>query len=226
MTIIPSETHVTAAREDNQAPRGASIAKRPENRDTDEGWDRDVGQSTRRWSPRNAVSPWDDSSSDKAPQPRGTIDAGPTQAPRIFPTGIQPSSRSSAEAPPQRGFDALDEFEAQIQKNTKLNPGRSSSNEGTRTKPSIQPLPREQSPVGKSQVPRDQWPLRIEPRRDPPPMFAPEDLPARSKPTSEKQQAFDAGTDWSDLPHWQGIPNKGNPSTERDNGPAIRPVAP
>jgi hypothetical protein len=147
-------------------------------------------------------------------------------------TGVLPAAGRAEGAPGQRPSDALDEFEAEIQKNERnFNPVRSSSNAGSTAKPSVQGLPREQHATANksdafgdsSTKAGDPWSVRIEPRRNPPPMFAPDDFSATDKKPTSKQGSFDTGSNWSDLPAWQGAPAPGNSSTDRGSGPAIRP---
>jgi hypothetical protein len=156
----------------------------------------------------------------------------PNPSPRIVPTGIlpsthEPSTREMSKVVPGTGSpqrptqrrkpDELDEFEAQIQKNnSKSSSGRSSSNAGAAMRPA--------APGDPSTSGRDPWPLRIEPHRDLPPLFAPDDGAARDKKLPiDKQNSFDAGSNWSDVPPWPSKPASGNSSTDQNSGPAIRP---
>ncbi|HEV7999878.1 MAG TPA: hypothetical protein VGP63_08370, partial [Planctomycetaceae bacterium] len=158
-------------------------------------------------------------------------------SPRIVPTGILPSTHDpsaretstpatrkvvpgtgSPQRPTQRRKpDEVDEFEAQIQKNnSKSSSGRSSSNAGAAMRPA--------APGDPSTSGRDPWPLRIEPHRDLPPLFAPDDGAARDKKLPiDKQNSFDAGSNWSDVPPWPSKPAPGSSSIDANSGPAIRP---
>jgi hypothetical protein len=214
------------------ATSSGSTAKRPESGDPKDPWNGIAEPSRPQWPTGNSASLSDPVPSGSGTWSSGAIDSQPAQAPRIAATGILPASARTERAPGQRPPDALDEFEAEIQKNEgNFNPGRSSSNAGGAAKPSVRWLPREQQiPANKSGAVRDSsataadpWSVRIEPRRNPPPMFAPDDFSLTDKKPSSKQESFDAGTNWSDLPAWQGAPAPGNSSADRDAGPAIRP---
>jgi hypothetical protein len=233
-TIVPSATpNATLPANDLPAP-SPSIATRPESANSEDGWDREVESSTPQWSAANAVSPWDSAPSGAGSPPKGALDAPSTQSPRITATAIVPASGGPTQASGRRVPDEMDEFETQLQKNgARIIPGRSLSNAGFGTKPSVQSSSREQQsgtdkpPSARSTAgnsPPDPWAMRIQPRRDPPPLFAPDDSsPTNKQPASDKPEPFDTGTNWSDVPQWQGAPAAKNSSADRENGPAIRP---
>jgi hypothetical protein len=165
-------------------------------------------------------------------QANDAFDGPANQSPRIVATGIVPASGSQARPPGPRKPDEMDEFESQIQKNNlKIIPGRSLSNAAAGAKPPVQPLSREQrAALNKSAVPGDSadgpdpWSTHIEPRRELAPMFSPENSAGTDKkPLSQKKDEFDTGTNWSDVPAWQGAPAPATAPANRDGGPAIHP---
>jgi Tfp pilus assembly protein PilF len=206
--------------EHSPSPSGSGTT-RPQSVDSKDGWDADTAPLPPQWPSANVVKPADRTPSDTGSRVTGsTVDSQPSQAPRIVPTGILPTGGTPDAVAGHRAPDELDEFEAQIKKNnSKLSAGRSTSNAGVATKPA--------APGDASAAGREPWSVRIEPRRDLPPLFAPDDSSAKDKklPT-DKPDSFDAGSNWSEVPLWQGTPAAGNPgnsATDRDSGPAIRP---
>jgi len=210
-----------------------SAATRPAGASSKDTWDRELDSSTPQW-PRGNGTPVGQTPSASRSQVNDAFDESANQAPRIVPTGIVPASGSPAQPSGQRKRDELDEFESQIQKNgPKIVPGRSLSNVGTGAKPPVQPLSGERrAATKKSPVPGDSadgpdpWSTHIEPRRDLPPMFAP-DNPAGTdkKLPNQKKDEFDTGTNWSDVPPWQGAPAAAKSPPDRDSGPSIHPGA-
>jgi hypothetical protein len=203
---------------DRPATPSGTGATRPETADSKDGWDRDAETSTPPWPSGNDVPLGDRSSFDTGKRVNAAFDSQPASSPRIVPTGILPTAGNSERPVGRRVPDELDEFEAQIKKNgSKISSGRSSSNSGAATKPA--------APGDPSTSGRDPWPLHIEPRHNPPPpLFAPDDPPVQDKKSPvDKQNSFDSGSNWSDVPVWQGAPAAGSSSTDRESGPAIRP---
>jgi hypothetical protein len=207
-----------------------SVATQSQAAESKAGWDAEAEPSTPQWPGENG--------SDRAPsgsgaQPNGSLDLQGRQSPRVVPTGILPAG--GLPQPPQRQDprDAFDDFEIQTPKsNSSFNSGRSLSNVGAAAKPSVQWLPGEPQPAAKksdasadsSASSRDPWPLRIEARRTPQPLFAPDDFSVTDKkPPVSKQESFDAGTNWSDLPAWQGAPGQRSLPPGSDSGPTIHP---
>jgi hypothetical protein len=214
------------------AVQSTSAATRPASADSNDTWDREVESSTAQWPGGNAGTPVQQTPSASRSQVNAAFDEPANQAPRIVPTGIVPASGSPARQPGQRRPDQLDEFESQIQKNNlKIVPGRSLSNAGAGAKPSVQPLSREQrAAANKPAVPGDSadgpdpWSTHIEPRRDLPPMFAPDNSPATDKKSpNQKKDEFDTGSNWSDVPPWQGSPAPAKSPPSPDSGPSIHP---
>jgi Tfp pilus assembly protein PilF len=230
---------------DRPAAPSRVLTTRPASAEQKDGWDRDAEATPPQWNnqwPGANVNT--DGQTPSGPDSRvdPVLDSqlSPSQAnpsPRIVPTGILPSTHetsthetstrgTSTLVPPtgspqrpmqRRKPDELDEFEAQIQKNnSKSSSGRSSSNAGAAMKPA--------APGDPSTAGRDPWPLRIEPHRDPPPLFAPDDGSARDKKLPiDKENSFDAGNNWSDVPPWPSKPASGSSSANQNGGPAIRP---
>jgi hypothetical protein len=213
--------------------QSASAATQPASADSKDTGDRELDSSTRQW-PLGNGTPVGQTPSVSRSQVNDAFDEPANQSPRIVATDIVPTSGSPTHPPGQRRPDQLDEFESQIQKNNlKIVPGRSLSNAGAGAKPPVQPLSREQrAATNKPAVPGDSadgpdpWSTHIEPRRDLPPMFAP-DNPAGTdkKLPNQKKEDFDTGTNWSDVPPWQGAPAAEKSPPDRDSGPSIHPGA-
>jgi Tfp pilus assembly protein PilF len=206
--------------EPGSSPIGSGTT-RPQSADSKDGWDADAGPTPSQWQGGSAVNRADRTQSDNGSRvTSSTVNSQPNQPPRIVPTGILPTGGTPNAVAGHRAPDELDEFEAQLKKNnSKLSAGRSSSNAGVGTKPA--------APGDPSAAGREPWSVRIEPRRDLPPLFAPDDSSAKDKklPT-DKPDSFDAGSNWSEVPLWQGAPaarNPGNSTSEQGSGPAIRP---
>jgi tetratricopeptide (TPR) repeat protein len=221
-----SPANIPPVQSDSAATRPASAASK-------DGWDRELDSSTPQW-PRGNGTPVTQTPSVSRSQVNDAFDEPANQSPRIVPTGIVPPSGSPAQPSGQRKRDELDEFESQIQKSgPKIVPGRSLSNVGTGAKQPVQPLSGERraaakkSPVaGDSVDGPDPWSTHIEPRRDLPPMFAPDNPAATDKKTqNQKKDEFDSGTNWSDVPPWQGAPAEAKSAADRDSGPSIHPGA-
>jgi Tfp pilus assembly protein PilF len=202
--------------EDRTPNSAAPRVTRTANTESKDGWVQDADSSTPQWPGANAGT------GDQTPSGIGTrignsFDSRPSSSPHIVPTGIVPASADSARPAGHRAPDELDEFEAQIKKtNSKSASGRSSSNAGTASKPA--------APGDPSTSRRDPWSPRIEPRRNPPPLFAPDDsVPTDKKPPIDKQNSFDSGNNWSEVPPWPSKPAAGSSSPDQNDGPTIRP---
>ncbi|HET6326415.1 MAG TPA: tetratricopeptide repeat protein [Planctomycetaceae bacterium] len=202
--------------EDRTPNSAAPRVTRTANTDSKDGWEQDAESSTPQWPGANTGA------GDQTPSSTGSrisnpFDSRPSSSPHIVPTGIVPASGDSAQPAGHRAPDELDEFEAQIKKtNSKSTSGRSSSNAGTASKPA--------APGDPSTSGRDPWSPRIEPRRTPPPLFAPDDsVPTDKKPPIDKQNSFDSGSNWSEVPPWPSKPASGSSSADQNAGPAIRP---
>jgi DNA polymerase III subunit gamma/tau len=234
--ITTTASHAPAAAAP-ASPSGA-VPGQPSAAASKNGWDPELDPPTPEWqnamhlnspeaaptaapagtaAPNTAVPPW---------QPDGS--------PRIVATNVTPNG-SASPAPPPRTADALDQFEAELQKNNPgVAAGKSFSNSAAVAKPAVQPLPRDQAAANKPTQPTDSsaagvqpWSVRIQPRRDPPPLFGPDDAsPTQKKQPADKQNGFETGTNWSDVPAWQGAPSSGaaaGTSSSTDGGPTIRP---
>jgi tetratricopeptide (TPR) repeat protein len=229
----PSWTAASLTEENQSSTGGITISSgstlpRPAAADP-KGWDRDP-DPTPQWPGTGGPNTADRSPSGSAAT-TSSFDWQNNPSPRIVPVSVVPTARTADPSQAPRTADALDEFESDLQKNRRnVTPGKSTSNAAIAAKPSIQPLPRNQQASANaaagdsSAAASDPWSLRIQPRRDPPPLFAPDDItsadkkPPAAKPTQSAPPA--AATSWSDLPTWQS-PASGNPPG--DNGPAIHP---
>jgi Flp pilus assembly protein TadD len=164
------------------------------------------------------------------------FDSQPPQSPRILAIGVEPTTNGGDErtrAP--RAPDALDEFEAEIQKKqakkeARIIPGRSSSNAAAAAKQPAQWLTDLQRRTDKDasgdsgQNADNPWSPRIQPRRNLPPLFAPDRSSVSEKrPVGDKPDPFDAGTNWSDVPAWSAAPVPASSRSNGNNGPLIRP---
>jgi Tetratricopeptide repeat len=150
----------------------------------------------------------------------------PKPSPRIVPTGVQTPARDDARPRSPGAWSEVDEFQTQTSgPGPQIIPGRSSSNAGSAVKPAVQSASVRPAASDDSLRPsHDLWPVQIEPRRSPPPLFEPECLqPTSKKPTSDKQDSFDAGTDWSDVPRWPGATDSAIPGKTPASGAAAQP---
>jgi tetratricopeptide (TPR) repeat protein len=226
----PSWTAASLTEENQSSTAGITISSgstRPRPAAADpKGWDRDP-DPTPQWPGTSGANTAGRTPSGSA-QTTSSFDWQNNPSPRIVPVSVVPTARATDPSQAPRTADALDDFEADLQKNRRnITPGKSTSNAAIAAKPSIQPLPRDQQATANaasgdsSAAAGDPWSLRIQPRRDPPPLFAPDDAAsADKKPAAAKPTTSAAATSWSDLPTWQS-PASGNPPG--DNGPAIHP---
>jgi hypothetical protein len=230
----PSWTAASLTEENQSSAAGITISSgstppRPAAADP-KGWDRDPNP-TPQWPGTSGANTAGRTPSGSA-QTTSSFDWQNNPSPRIVPVSVVATARATDPSQAPRTADALDEFESDLQKKRRnVTPGKSTSNAVIAAKPAIQPLPRDHQAAANaafgdsSATAGDPWSLRIQPRRDPPPLFAPDDAasadkrPAAARPTPSAAPPA-AATSWSDLPTWQS-PASGNPPG--DNGPAIHP---
>jgi hypothetical protein len=231
-SALPAATPNATFPADIPPIQSTSATTQPASAGSKDAWDHEVESSTAQWPGGNSRTPVQQTPSASRSQVNDAFDGPANQSPRIVATGIVPASGSPARPPGPRKPDEMDEFESQIQKNNlKIIPGRSLSNAAAGAKPPVQPLSREQrAAANKSAVPGDSadgpdpWSAHIEPRRDLAPMFSPDNSAGTDKkPLNQKKDEFDTGTNWSDVPAWQGAPAPANAPPKVDGGPAIHP---
>lgn len=231
---FPTTNANVASPANNTPVPSASIAAAPPSPDAKESWDRDAPLSPPQWT-GTAVNTADRTLSSVQSQPDWATESQQQPSPRIVATEVMPAGGSPDWATGRAPRSERQEFATRTQKNDlTIVPGRTASNVAAGSKPPAQQLSREPQTAAKKPAEasngatsQDAWSLRIQPRHDPPPLFAPNDPSAASrKQPSDKQETFDSGTSWSDVPAWTGAPSSGNPSAERENGPTIRPGSP
>jgi tetratricopeptide (TPR) repeat protein len=195
---------------DRRLSPAQSTAAQPKPAASTDGWKQELNPPTPRWPGRNPDTSEVRTLSDAgSPSDSGTS-SRPVQAPRIVPTDVLSTSGGSARPQGPRPPDALDEFEAEIQKNSASHSrGRSSSNSGAATKPSNQPLP-QAKPATPTHQPddfgdssrsgSDPWSPQIQPRRNLAPLFPPDDFSVTEKklmgdkPASSNSGSFNTGS--------------------------------